>query len=72
MLFLIIPAAVVLLLHGEDDRFVPCEMSARIETNCASRVTRVTFPHAGHGLSYLEDTAGYEAVVSAFLRSVDN
>ncbi len=57
----------VLLLHGEDDRLVPCEMSAELEKNCASPVERHTFPHAGHGLSYLADEVRYTAAVEDFL-----
>ena len=60
----------ILLLHGEDDRLVPCEMSMEIAANCASRVEVATFPDAGHGLCYLTDPVRYEEVVSAFLRSV--
>ncbi len=57
----------VLLLHGEDDRLVPCEMSAELEENCASAVKRYTFPGAGHGLSYLVDEKRYVAAVEDFL-----
>lgn len=60
----------VLLLHGEDDRLVPCEMSMEIAANCASRVEVATFPDAGHGLCYLTDPVRYEEVISTFLRSV--
>lgn len=59
----------VLLLHGEDDRLVPCPMSAELEQNCASPVKRCTFPGAGHGLSYLVDTARYTAAVEDFLHT---
>jgi hypothetical protein len=31
------------------------------------RVTRCTFPKAGHGMSYLVDTPRYQAVTKAFL-----
>ncbi len=60
----------ILLIHGEDDRFVPCRMSERIARNCAAPVQRRTFPDAGHGLSYLVDTQGYAQTVTAFLRGV--
>lgn len=56
----------ILLLHGEDDRFVPCDMSREICEACTGSVTRVTFPDAGHGLSYIVDTKGYEQAVSQF------
>lgn len=60
----------VLLLHGEDDRFVPCEMSRKLQKICASPCTLVTFPGAGHGLAYMTDPEKYEIAVYQFLRSV--
>ena len=57
----------VLLIHGEDDRFVPCEMSRRMARVNPEKVQLCTFPGAGHGLSYMEDTARYERVVTEFL-----
>lgn len=60
----------ILLIHGEDDRFVPCEMSLEIAANCASRVEVITFPDAGHGLSYLIDPVRYEKAVYRFLASI--
>ena len=60
----------VLLIHGEDDRLVPCSMSAEIAQLCASPVTVRTFPDAGHGLSYLIDPAGYEQAIHNFLMRI--
>lgn len=60
----------ILLLHGEDDRMVPCSMSLEIAANCASRIQVVTFPDAGHGLCYITDPIRYEQVICTFLRSV--
>ena len=57
----------VLLLHGEDDRLVPCEMSALLEAACVTTVERYTFPGAGHGLSYLVDRPRYTEAVTKFL-----
>ena len=56
----------ILIIHGEEDRFVPCEMSREI---CASnpQVELVTFPKAGHGLSFVTDRLRYEAVIRDFL-----
>lgn len=56
----------VLILHGEDDRFVPCEMSAEIERANPAMVKRFTFPGAGHGLSYVVDAERYERIVREF------
>lgn len=59
----------ILLIHGEDDRFVPCDMSKEIYSACSSRVRLITVPNAGHGLSYLTDTALYEKEFRDFLNS---
>ena len=42
----------VYFIHGENDDFVPCEMSKLNYDACASRKTLVTIPGAGHGLAY--------------------
>ena len=60
----------ILLLHGEDDRLVPCSMSLEIAACCASRVQVVTFPGAGHGLCYITDPIRYERIILEFLRSI--
>ncbi len=57
----------ILILHGEDDRFVPAYMSEPMAAANPARVTRYTFPNAGHGLSYLEDTPRYQALTRAFI-----
>lgn len=60
----------ILLIHGEADRFVPCEMSRAIAAAAPDRVTLETFPNAGHGLSFLSDQPRYEAITKAFLTRV--
>ena len=57
----------ILLIHGEDDRFVPCRMSREIAAACTGPVRLETFPGAGHGLSYLVDPERYGRVVTEFL-----
>lgn len=42
----------VIFYHGEEDAFVPCQMSVDLHEACASRKQLVTVPGAGHGLSY--------------------
>lgn len=49
----------ILFVHGENDDFVPCEMSHSVYDACASHKGIATFPGAGHGLSYLVDPEGY-------------
>lgn len=60
----------ILLIHGEDDRLVPCSMSSEIAAWSASPVTVHTFPDAGHGLSYMTDPIRYEQVVYDFLQTI--
>ncbi len=57
----------ILLIHGEDDRFVPCRMSQEIWSACSGPRTIKTFPGAGHGLSYMADTKRYERLVKQFV-----
>lgn len=42
----------VIFFHGEDDDFVPCEMSLENYEACTSRKMLITVPGAGHGLCY--------------------
>jgi len=60
----------ILLIHGEDDRLVPYEMSFEIAQCCASPVMVQTFPDAGHGLSYITDPLRYEKAVFDFLMTI--
>lgn len=60
----------ILLLHGEDDRFVPCEMSRLIARNCGDNCQLHTFPGAGHGLCYTSDPRRYESICYSFLASL--
>ena len=57
----------ILIVHGDDDRFVPAYMSEPMAAANPALVTRVTFPNAGHGMSYLMDTPRYQAMTEAFL-----
>lgn len=56
----------VLLAHGEDDAYVPCEMSRQIFAACSSRKRLITVPGAGHGLCYPQDPEKYLAQLKAF------
>lgn len=50
----------VIFFHGENDDFVPCQMSIDNYNACrAPRKKLVTIPGAGHGLSYLVDPQHY-------------
>lgn len=56
----------ILLIHGEDDRFVPCDMSRAIAAANPEKIELHTFPGAGHGLSCLVNRERYEALVKDF------
>lgn len=60
----------ILLIHGEDDRFVPCDMSREIHKACVSRIVFETIPGAGHGLSYMVAPEKYEEITINFIKSV--
>lgn len=60
----------ILLIHGEDDRFVPCDMSREIYENCSANAQFHTFPGAGHGLCYIHDPRRYEKICVDFLWSL--
>lgn len=57
----------ILLLHGEADGFVPCEMSEEIRNANGELVEKHTFPAADHGLSYLSDPERYSKIVTEFI-----
>lgn len=59
----------ILIIHGESDSFVPCEMSDIVSENPAL-ITRCTFPGADHGFSYLVDTPRYRKIVTEFMEKV--
>ncbi len=61
----------ILLIHGEEDDIVPCDMSRRIYKACRGYAELHTFEGAGHGLSYMADNERYEAVIKAFVERVN-
>lgn len=60
----------ILIVHGEEDTFVPPDMSAEI-ARANPTIERHTFPDAIHGISYLADTPRYERLVTAFVQAHD-
>lgn len=56
----------VFFIHGEDDRFVPCEMSRKCYAACRGPKYLFTVPDAGHGMGYLMDTDGYRRALTQF------
>lgn len=56
----------VIFFHGEDDAFVPCDMSRANYNACTSPKRLVTVKGAGHGLVYVVDNEGYFNAVADF------
>lgn len=58
-----------LIIHGEDDRLVPVEMSKAIQK--ANAIIELhTFPKATHGFSYMVDPERYNKLVTEFIKKV--
>lgn len=49
----------VIFFHGDDDNYVPCQMSRINFEACGSVKELVITPGAGHGMCYLVDQKGY-------------
>ncbi len=58
----------ILLIHGDDDRFVPYEMSCRIYAAAPETVEFHTVPGSGHAMNSIWDPEQYRAVLLDFLR----
>ena len=56
----------VIFFHGEEDDYVPCDMSRENYEACAGKRKLVTIPGAGHGLSYLVAPEYYLQQLQAF------
>lgn len=60
----------ILLIHGDADTFVPCEMCEEIYKNCASQKTKLIIKGAAHAESYYKDMEAYEQALDQFLDKV--
>ena len=58
----------VFFIHGEDDRFVPWDMTRRCYEACQGPKYFFSVPGAGHGMGYLVDTDGYRRELTKFSR----
>ncbi len=56
----------ILILHGEADRFVPCDMSRKIKAANPKIVTLETFKDAAHGISYIMEPERYGKITAEF------
>lgn len=59
----------ILIIHGEDDRFVPCHMSISIYEACKGPKKLLTVGDAGHGLSFIIDSENYKNAVNGFKKA---
>ena len=60
----------ILIIHGDDDRFVPMKMSRVVAEANPQHVSYQTFAGAGHGLSYIVDYGRYSALIRSFMKQV--
>lgn len=60
----------ILLIHGEADTFVPCEMSRELAAANPELTELHTFPGASHGISFLIDHARYDRLIGEFTERV--
>ena len=59
----------IMIMHGEEDDFVPFSMCGEIFDACAAPEKELlTIPRAGHGTAYFYDTERYAGTVGAFKR----
>lgn len=58
----------ILFIHGEEDLFVPSDMSRELYQACTSPKRLLLFEGAGHGLSYMADSERYIREFRSFLR----
>lgn len=63
----------LLLVHGEDDDFVPTNNSIDIYNSYKGDIKElVLFPNAQHGMSYLVDSKKYVNSIKDILKRIDN
>ena len=56
----------ILLIHGDDDRFVPYEMSCNIHKAAPDKIEFYTIHDAGHTMNYVKAPEQYTRIVNAF------
>ena len=56
----------ILLIHGDDDRFVPYAMSVNLQAAAPEKITFHTVPGAGHALNYAKDPQTYTRILREF------
>ncbi len=61
----------IMLIHGKDDGFVPCEMSEETYKNVGAKSELLIVENADHGLSYLINKSLVEEKIKNFLKECD-
>lgn len=59
----------ILMVHGTEDDFVPCEMTKQGYAACTGQKQLLLVEGAGHGVSFLADKETYMSRVLAFLKT---
>ncbi len=62
----------VLFVHGSDDRFVPIDMTFENYLATVAPKQLLIVPGAGHGMSYIVDTPGYQKAIRRFFKKCEN
>ena len=58
----------ILLIHGDNDRYVPYEMGKNVFESCKSDTKKMlTVSNAGHAISYFLETENYTKTVTDFV-----
>lgn len=60
----------ILIIHGEDDSFVPYYMAKEILDSCKSDKMFLSVPGAGHAMSFYQDKKTYINIVDAFMQKL--
>ncbi len=61
----------VLLIHGDEDLFVPCTMSQDCYDICRAKSKELLMvPKAGHGVCYCADARSYERALERFFEKI--
>lgn len=58
----------IIFFHGDNDNFVPCEMSKSMYESCMSNKDMFIAEGAAHGVSYLEQGNEYRSHLAKFFR----
>ena len=56
----------ILIIHGEADHYVPCDMGRELEKASLGKAVLETFPHAAHATCYITDVNRYSHIVTEF------